>query len=190
MEPGNLDGRDRSRGRHSGLNLEGNRLLPQYRLRPPAKSPTLRQITNGAGVTTRKLFSLFQRGPAKKVAKISGSGKFRWLRLAHSSSTLRERVELLTAAVLLSKPKETDFRTTTDIAFICSCSLDMAYPALLMGWAALGKWAGRYHLLLRSGAWTSSTNTASIIWRSAPPVAKHQHEDVDDGCQGSQSWYP
>ncbi len=39
------------------------------------KSPTLRQITNGAGVTTKELFSLFPKGPAKKVAKISGLGK-------------------------------------------------------------------------------------------------------------------
>ena len=39
------------------------------------KSPTLRQITNGAGVSTKELFKLFPKGPAKKVAKISGLGK-------------------------------------------------------------------------------------------------------------------
>ena len=39
------------------------------------KSPTLREITNGAGVPTKELFSLFPKGPAKKVAKISGLGK-------------------------------------------------------------------------------------------------------------------
>jgi dissimilatory sulfite reductase related protein len=39
------------------------------------KSPTLREITNGAGVTTKELFTLFPKGPAKKVAKISGLGK-------------------------------------------------------------------------------------------------------------------
>lgn len=39
------------------------------------KAPTLRQITNGAGVTTKELFSLFPKGPAKKVARISGLGK-------------------------------------------------------------------------------------------------------------------
>ena len=39
------------------------------------KSPTLRQITNGAGVTTKELFALFPKGPAKKVARISGLGK-------------------------------------------------------------------------------------------------------------------
>lgn len=38
-------------------------------------SPTLRQITNGAGVTTKDLFALFPKGPAKKVARISGLGK-------------------------------------------------------------------------------------------------------------------
>ncbi|HBY08015.1 MAG TPA: sulfur relay protein DsrC [Chloroflexi bacterium] len=38
-------------------------------------SPTLRQITNGAGVPTKELFKLFPKGPAKKVAKISGLGK-------------------------------------------------------------------------------------------------------------------
>ena len=38
-------------------------------------APTLRQITKGAGVPTKQLFSLFPKGPAKKVAKISGLGK-------------------------------------------------------------------------------------------------------------------
>ncbi len=39
------------------------------------KSPTLRQITDGSGVNTKELFALFPKGPAKKVAKISGLGK-------------------------------------------------------------------------------------------------------------------
>lgn len=39
------------------------------------KAPTLRQITNGAGVPTKELFALFPKGPAKKVARISGLGK-------------------------------------------------------------------------------------------------------------------
>ncbi|MCP4138826.1 MAG: TusE/DsrC/DsvC family sulfur relay protein [Chloroflexi bacterium] len=38
-------------------------------------APTLRQISKGAGVTTKDLFKLFPKGPAKKVAKISGLGK-------------------------------------------------------------------------------------------------------------------
>ena len=39
------------------------------------KSPTLRTITDGAGITTKELFALFPKGPAKKVAKVSGLGK-------------------------------------------------------------------------------------------------------------------
>ncbi len=38
-------------------------------------SPTLRRITKGAGVSTKKLFKLFPKGPAKKVAMVSGLGK-------------------------------------------------------------------------------------------------------------------
>ena len=38
-------------------------------------SPTLRTITSNAGVTTKELFALFPKGPAKKVAKIAGLGK-------------------------------------------------------------------------------------------------------------------
>jgi len=38
-------------------------------------APTLRQITKGTGITTKVLFGLFPKGPAKKVAKISGLGK-------------------------------------------------------------------------------------------------------------------
>ena len=43
--------------------------------RSNGKSPTLRQITTGTGVTTKDLFALFPKGPAKKVARISGLGK-------------------------------------------------------------------------------------------------------------------
>ena len=39
------------------------------------KSPTLRQITTGTGLTTKDLFALFPKGPAKKVAHIAGLGK-------------------------------------------------------------------------------------------------------------------
>jgi tRNA 2-thiouridine synthesizing protein E len=39
------------------------------------KAPTLRQITTNAGVSTKDLFSLFPKGPAKKVARIAGLGK-------------------------------------------------------------------------------------------------------------------
>jgi len=39
------------------------------------KAPTLRQITSGTGVSTKDLFALYPKGPAKKVAKISGLGK-------------------------------------------------------------------------------------------------------------------
>ena len=38
-------------------------------------APTLRAITAGAGVSTKDLFALFPKGPAKKVASISGLGK-------------------------------------------------------------------------------------------------------------------
>jgi tRNA 2-thiouridine synthesizing protein E len=38
-------------------------------------SPTLRQITSGTDVTTKELFKLFPKGPAKKVSKIAGLGK-------------------------------------------------------------------------------------------------------------------
>ena len=39
------------------------------------KAPTLRQITTGTGITTKELFGLYPKGPAKKVARISGLGK-------------------------------------------------------------------------------------------------------------------
>lgn len=39
------------------------------------KSPTLRTITDGTGISTKELFALFPKGPAKKVAKIAGLGK-------------------------------------------------------------------------------------------------------------------
>ena len=38
-------------------------------------SPTLRTITDGSGVSTKELFGLFPKGPAKKVSRISGLGK-------------------------------------------------------------------------------------------------------------------
>lgn len=39
------------------------------------KAPTLRRITQQAGISTKEMFTLFPKGPAKKVAKISGLGK-------------------------------------------------------------------------------------------------------------------
>ena len=39
------------------------------------KAPTLREITTGPGLSTKELFKLFPKGPAKKVAKVSGLGK-------------------------------------------------------------------------------------------------------------------
>ena len=39
------------------------------------KAPTLRRITTQAGVSTKDLFVIFPKGPAKKVARISGLGK-------------------------------------------------------------------------------------------------------------------
>ncbi len=38
-------------------------------------APTLRQITQGTGISTKELFALYPKGPAKKVARISGLGK-------------------------------------------------------------------------------------------------------------------
>jgi len=38
-------------------------------------APTLRAITTGAGLSTKEMFFLFPKGPAKKVARISGLGK-------------------------------------------------------------------------------------------------------------------
>lgn len=35
-------------------------------------SPALRVITAGVGITTKELFSLFPKGPARKIARISG----------------------------------------------------------------------------------------------------------------------
>ncbi len=39
------------------------------------RSPTLRQITAGTGISTKEMFALFPKGPAKKVAHIAGLGK-------------------------------------------------------------------------------------------------------------------
>jgi tRNA 2-thiouridine synthesizing protein E len=39
------------------------------------KAPTLRTITTGAGISTKEMFTLFPKGPAKKVSRISGLGK-------------------------------------------------------------------------------------------------------------------
>lgn len=38
-------------------------------------APTLRTITSETGITTKEMFALFPKGPAKKVARISGLGK-------------------------------------------------------------------------------------------------------------------
>jgi tRNA 2-thiouridine synthesizing protein E len=37
--------------------------------------PTLRRITKAGGVSTKEIYQLFPKGPAKKVARIAGLGK-------------------------------------------------------------------------------------------------------------------
>jgi tRNA 2-thiouridine synthesizing protein E len=39
------------------------------------EAPSLRRITQAGGVSTKELYQLFPKGPAKKVAKIAGLGK-------------------------------------------------------------------------------------------------------------------
>lgn len=39
------------------------------------EAPTLRTISKQSGVTTKELFQLFPKGPAKKVSRISGLKK-------------------------------------------------------------------------------------------------------------------
>lgn len=39
------------------------------------EAPTLRRITQQSGVPTKELYQLFPKGPAKKVAYVSGLGK-------------------------------------------------------------------------------------------------------------------
>lgn len=39
------------------------------------EAPTLRRIMKMGGVPTKELYGLFPKGPAKKVARISGLGK-------------------------------------------------------------------------------------------------------------------
>jgi dissimilatory sulfite reductase related protein len=47
----------------------------QYAATNGGKAPTLRVITTNSGVSTKELFSLFPKGPAKKVARVAGLGK-------------------------------------------------------------------------------------------------------------------
>jgi tRNA 2-thiouridine synthesizing protein E len=39
------------------------------------EAPSLRRITKAGGVPTKELYKLFPKGPAKKVALVSGLGK-------------------------------------------------------------------------------------------------------------------
>ena len=39
------------------------------------EAPSLRRITKEGGVPTKEIYKLFPKGPAKKVARISGLGK-------------------------------------------------------------------------------------------------------------------
>lgn len=43
--------------------------------RTKGEAPGLRRITKEGGVPTKEIYQLFPKGPAKKVARISGLGK-------------------------------------------------------------------------------------------------------------------
>jgi tRNA 2-thiouridine synthesizing protein E len=39
------------------------------------KFPTLRNISKNSGVSTKEIYQLYPKGPAKKIARVSGFGK-------------------------------------------------------------------------------------------------------------------
>ncbi|MCI0577937.1 MAG: TusE/DsrC/DsvC family sulfur relay protein [Chloroflexi bacterium] len=39
------------------------------------EAPTLRRITRESGISTKELYELFPKGPAKKVSRVAGLGK-------------------------------------------------------------------------------------------------------------------
>lgn len=59
------------------LNLDHWRVIDFCRAdyQKQGEAPTLRRITKEGGVPTKDLYTLFPKGPAKKVARISGLGK-------------------------------------------------------------------------------------------------------------------
>lgn len=59
------------------LNLDHWRVIDFCRAdyRKLGEAPTLRRITKEGGVPTKELYTLFPKGPAKKVARIAGLGK-------------------------------------------------------------------------------------------------------------------
>ena len=70
--------RDRHGRRHRELTDAHWKVIDYCRSTAPSlngKSPTLRQITTGTNISTKELFALFPKGPAKKVAHIAGLGK-------------------------------------------------------------------------------------------------------------------
>ncbi len=59
------------------LNLDHWRVIEFCRtdFQQQGEAPTLRRITKSGGVPTKDLYTLFPKGPAKKVARIAGLGK-------------------------------------------------------------------------------------------------------------------
>lgn len=59
------------------LNLEHWKVIEFCRTdyQRQGEAPTLRRITKEGGVSTKELYTLFPKGPAKKVARIAGLGK-------------------------------------------------------------------------------------------------------------------
>ena len=69
---------------------------------------------------------------------------------------------------------------TRKVAFICSKgNLDMAYPALVMGWAALGN--GIDVTIFFTFWGMDMINKDRVDHLEIAPVAQHQHEDEHDG---------
>ncbi len=69
---------------------------------------------------------------------------------------------------------------TRKIAFICSKgNMDMAYPALIMGWAALGN--GIEVTIFFTFWGMDMINKARVDHLEIPPVANSSHEDEPDG---------
>jgi peroxiredoxin family protein/sulfur relay (sulfurtransferase) DsrC/TusE family protein len=87
-----------------------------------------RAITSGSGVSTKELFAMFPERTGRKLPASPGLANRRF---NIASNPVTEKTS--------KENEDMDTNGERKVAFICSKgNLDMAYPALIMGWAALG----------------------------------------------------
>ena len=150
--------------------LEGDRVLPAGRAGDRQGADAAPHHDHGRRIDQGAVRPV-PEGPGQEGGPHLRPRQARGLRLSKASASQRRG------------EKSRWLKKTRKVAFICSKgNLDMAYPALVMGWAALGN--GIDVTIFFTFWGLDMIRKDRVDHLEIPPRGQHQHEDEHDGRAG------